>query len=296
MELTQLKYFAAVAQLQHVTHAAEQMHVAQPAITKSVHRLEEELGVPLITSKGRNIILTEYGKALYAEIREPLEILEQLPDKMNQMKDQSTCTLQLNVLAASRVVTDAIIAYKHTHPGLSFSIVQNEQEQICDITIDTLTGKTGKADDYACFQEQVLIAVPKNSRYSQLNTISLSQLQHEEFICLAGNKKFRNICDQICMNCGFQPKIIFESDSPATVRNLIAAGSGIGFWPQFTWGEAGDDLQLLPLAGPDCVRDFSISFHPQDIVRYDTAKEFYEYLVSYFRKTFVPDHDPVSVE
>ena len=56
MELTQLRYFAAVAELQHVTRAAERMHVAQPAITKSIHRLEDELGVPLIASRGRNIV------------------------------------------------------------------------------------------------------------------------------------------------------------------------------------------------------------------------------------------------
>ena len=61
MELTQLRYFAAVAELQHVTRAAERMHVAQPAITKSIHRLEDELGVPLIASRGRNIVLTDYG-------------------------------------------------------------------------------------------------------------------------------------------------------------------------------------------------------------------------------------------
>ena len=64
MELTQLRYFAAVAELQHVTRAAERMHVAQPAITKSIHRLEDELGIPLVASRGRNIVLTDYGLSL----------------------------------------------------------------------------------------------------------------------------------------------------------------------------------------------------------------------------------------
>ena len=61
MELLQLEYFYAVAKTQHVTHTAEQLHIAQPALTQSIHRLEKELGVPLFHRSGRNIALTEYG-------------------------------------------------------------------------------------------------------------------------------------------------------------------------------------------------------------------------------------------
>ena len=64
MELTQLTYFLTVAQMQHMTRAAEALHIAQPALTKSVQRLESELGVPLIARKGRGIALTPYGQRL----------------------------------------------------------------------------------------------------------------------------------------------------------------------------------------------------------------------------------------
>ena len=64
MDFMQIKYFLEVADSQHVTKSAKKLHVAQPALTKSIHRFEEELGVPLFTHKGRNIILTEYGRFL----------------------------------------------------------------------------------------------------------------------------------------------------------------------------------------------------------------------------------------
>ena len=64
MEILQLKYFYALAQTQHVTRTAEQLHIAQPALTRTVHRLENELGVKLVQPRGRNIELTEYGKYL----------------------------------------------------------------------------------------------------------------------------------------------------------------------------------------------------------------------------------------
>lgn len=189
MELTQLRYFAAVAELQHVTRAAERMHVAQPAITKSIHRLEDELGVPLIASRGRNIVLTDYGCALYGMLREPLAALDQIPDQMQQLARRSAYTLHINVLAASRAVTDAVIAYKHDHSEILFSIMQNELTQICDLSVDTLTEKRSTpetAENTVSFQEQILLAVPSHSLYSGLRSIDLKELKEEGFICLAG--------------------------------------------------------------------------------------------------------------
>ena len=289
MELTQLRYFAAVAELQHVTRAAERMHVAQPAITKSIHRLEDELGVPLIASRGRNIVLTDYGCALYGMLREPLAALDQIPDQMQQLARRSAYTLHINVLAASRAVTDAVIAYKHDHSEILFSIMQNELTQICDLSVDTLTEKRSTpetAENTVSFQEQILLAVPSHSLYSGLRSIDLKELKEEGFICLAGNRKFRKICDQFCQMAGFHPKIIFESDSPATVRNLIGAGSGIGFWPEHTWGAVGEDVKLIPIANPQCSRELQISLHPQDSARTALVHPFYHYLIHYFESLF----------
>lgn len=289
MELTQLRYFAAVAELQHVTRAAERMHVAQPAITKSIHRLEDELGVPLIASRGRNIVLTDYGCALYGMLREPLAALDQIPDQMQQLARRSAYTLHINVLAASRAVTDAVIAYKHDHSEILFSIMQNELTQICDLSVDTLTEKRNTpetAENTVSFQEQILLAVPSHSLYSGLRSIDLKELKEEGFICLAGNRKFRKICDQFCQMAGFHPKIIFESDSPATVRNLIGAGSGIGFWPEHTWGAVGEDVKLVPIANPQCSRELQISLHPQDSARTALVHPFYHYLIHYFESLF----------
>ena len=289
MELTQLRYFAAVAELQHVTRAAERMHVVQPAITKSIHRLEDELGVPLIASRGRNIVLTDYGCALYGMLREPLAALDQIPDQMQQLARRSAYTLHINILAASRAVTDAVIAYKHDHSEILFSIMQNELTQICDLSVDTLTEKRSTpetAENTVSFQEQILLAVPSHSLYSGLRSIDLKELKEEGFICLAGNRKFRKICDQFCQMAGFHPKIIFESDSPATVRNLIGAGSGIGFWPEHTWGAVGEDVKLVPIANPQCSRELQISLHPQDSARTALVHPFYHYLIHYFESLF----------
>ena len=131
MELLQLEYFYAVAQNQHMTRTAEQLHIAQPSLTQSIRRLEKELGVPLFYRSGRNIALTTYGEALQNALTPVLKTLHQIPTQLQQMALEREKTIRLNVLAASTLVTQALISYKKDHDGLHFRLIQNSQ---CEVT------------------------------------------------------------------------------------------------------------------------------------------------------------------
>src|SRR5688572_20754944 len=78
MELLQLKYFLTVAKLEHVTKAAQELHIAQPALSRTIQRLEEEdLGVPLFDRKARQIRLNPFGKAFEAKAKAAIHLLEE---------------------------------------------------------------------------------------------------------------------------------------------------------------------------------------------------------------------------
>ena len=109
MEITQIKYFLEVAQSQHITASAEKLHIAQPALSQAIHRFEKSLGVPLFEAKGRNIVLTEYGKFLQEQLTPIVEQLDKLPEMLQTMAKLNSETIHLNVLAASNLVTNAII-------------------------------------------------------------------------------------------------------------------------------------------------------------------------------------------
>ena len=254
MELTQLTYFCTVAELQHMTRAAEALHIAQPALTKSMQRLESELGVPLIARKGRGIVLTPYGQRLADELQQPLQQLAHIPELMRQMANQQARTLRVCVLAASDLVTEAAVRFRQTHPDVHFAMtLVKPTGDAAHPPYDLLVDSDALAGDGG-FHERILLAVPLSSPLAAQSELHLNDLRGQEFISVMGNRRFREQCSQLCQQSGFMPQYAYECTGPSTVRNLISLGCGVGFWPEYTWGAPGEGIKLLPLDDPRCAR------------------------------------------
>ena len=287
MEFTQLKYFYTLAQNLHVTHTAEQLHIAQPSLTQSIRRLEKELNVKLFKTSGRNIVLTDCGKYLQRKIEPILKTLNEIPEEIQTLTGDRKKMLKINLLAASTLITDTIIHYQKEHPEIRFQIVQNIETQDADITIFTrkfFEQPLVTRDNYYIFSEEIFLAVPNTSNYASYDSISLKELAGKNFISLAGTKELRSICDRLCLQVGFKPNVIFESDNVSSVKNLISAGIGVGFWPQHTWEtHEGSEITLLPISEPKCQRNIIIQLHQQS-ESYEEAFHYFEYLVHFFEK------------
>jgi len=285
MELTQLKYFCAAAENQHITKTAELLHIAQPALSQSIHRLEKELGVPLFASKGRNIVLTECGEYLKNRLTPIIASIDRIPDELRSMANPEVRTINMNVLAASTLVTAAMIDYKKEHRNVNFRLSQTGGSEVVDITVSTRFSDRHPAESAEfsrVFTEDIYIAVPAGSRWDGASAVDLSDFAGEDIISLAGSKQFRVICDRLCLQSGFSPNIVFESDSPAAVRNFVAAGLGAAFWPQYTWGNPDTSgIVLLPIRTPQCRRDIFISLTDakKDVPE---IRGFYDFLVEHF--------------
>ncbi|MGN0165769.1 MAG: LysR family transcriptional regulator [Lachnospiraceae bacterium] len=287
MEILQLKYFYALAQTQHVTKTAQQLHIAQPALTQTIHRLEKELGVKLFKSSGRNIVLTEYGLYLQKKIGPVLKALDEIPDELRELSGSRKKLIRLNVLAASNMITETVIEFKKTHEDVNFIFVQNNEEKNADMTIFTrefFQRPKSEEENYYVFTEKIFLAVPKNSEYAKRDQIDLSEMAGKPFISLAGSRGLRTICDRFCMHAGFRPNVVFESDSPSAVQNLIGASQGVGFWPHYSWGKRDEShMALIPISYPVCQRDIVIQLQNNEEDA-DLVKEYFYFLADYFKK------------
>lgn len=283
MEITQIEYFLEVAESQHITQSAQRLHIAQPALSQAIKRLENELGVPLFEKKGRNIVLTEYGKYLKEQLLPVMDRLDSLPLALQKMAKHNNDTIHINVLAASTIITDAIIEYQTQNSGVNFQLLQNEQTEIPDIEITTKmffkVSDENKAHQFI-IPEKIFLAVPNNKKYDR-KSIALSEVADEQFISLMGSKQFRYICDRFCHKADVTPHIVFESDSPAAVKNMIAANLGIGFWPEFTWGSVdNDNVKLLEISDPQCSRDIVFTCNPSKMAN-ENVRKFFAFLKQY---------------
>ena len=282
MDIQKLKYFYTTAQMEHITRSAELLHISQPSLTQAIHSLEDELGIPLFQRQGRKVILTEFGKHLKQRLDVLLPEFDHLAIEMEQLKQSVTKTVKLNILAASSFVINTIMDYKKKNPDVIFDFEQNELKYDCDILITTNGLNTDHSKNYLqrCIKkEKIYLAVPKESKYAEASSVELSSVKNESFIMLSSTRLFGAICNTFCSIAGFYPKILFESDSPTAVQNIISMGAGIAFWPEYSWGKLQNkNLKLLSISNPICERDLIIELHdrlPKSIY----AEDFYQFLL-----------------
>lgn len=286
MELLQLKYFLAVAESEHMTNTAKQLHIAQPALTQSIHRLEQELGVSLFERAGRGIRLSPAGAYVRDRVKPAMETLENVARDVQLFQQGEQGIVRVGVHAASGVAIDGIAAYSELNPHVSFEITQDERERHRDVIVTTITPRGSSTVENATektpFSERIGIAVPASSSLGE--TTSLSDFANERFIALAGSRRFREVCDTFCARRAFTPHIAFESDNPLVVKKMIGLGLGVGFWPDHSWGDLDPkSCRLVHLQETEFTRDVIVA-KTSRCTPDSEAQRFYEFLLDYVAK------------
>lgn len=286
MELLQLRYFLAVAENEHITNTAKQLHIAQPALTQSIHRLEQELGVSLFERAGRGIRLSPAGAYVRDRVKPAMETLENVSRDVQLFQQGEQGVVRVGVHAASGVAIDGIAAYSELNPHASFKITQDERERHRDVIVTTITPRGSSTVENAVekmpFSERIGIAVPASSSLG--DTASLVDFANERFIALAGSRRFREVCDTFCARRAFTPHIAFESDNPLVVKKMIGLGLGVGFWPDHSWGALDPkSCRLVHLQETEFTRDVIVA-KTSRCTPDSEAQRFYDFLLDYVAK------------
>ena len=291
MEITflMLTYFQKIAQLQHLTSAAEALHVSQPALSKTLASLEQGLGTKLFDRTGRNISLNRDGEIFlhYTD-----RILANMADAKRALSDskrkqQQTVTLALHV--ASALIPELLTEFKKLHPDVNFHILQKSSsaaapasEQQADLTLFSNIYPTENDHTATLLREDLLLAMPERMSRMYASPIHLRDLNNAEFISLQRGESLRTITDAYFQMAGIAPQIVLESDSPQTVRAFVRAGVGVALVPSITWSDVrGDQISLHPIATPHCQRFISLSWH-KDRYCPPVVTELRDYLIRQF--------------
>lgn len=245
MNLQQLEYFKVIAETENFTTASKLLLVTQPALSKSISKLEEELNVPLFEKRGRNVKLTRYGKIFLVHAERALLEIGKGIKELDEMASENID--KISISSTSRVgayfMNFIISDFLNENPNTKF---QFNQQSIMEIIDDLKNRKIdiGFYDNHTeaildssieCIpikKEEYVLIVPKNHVLADRKLISLKELENESFIafCESSKDKILSYKDML----GYTPKISIEpkgANIGSAVEGLVSAGAGISIVP-----------------------------------------------------------------
>lgn len=288
LELLQLQYFLVVARLEHVTEAARSLHVTQSSLSKTIGRLEEDLGVPLFDRVGRKLRLNEYGNKFFRRAERALFELEQGKQELRDLSSPEQGTLELAVTAAS-ALPHILREFRKKRPHVQFHVQMLTTQEMVKLLhqgdVDVcLSSPAVEEEDIECqvvYNDPILVAVPKGHRLAERTSVSLTELKDESFVGVKRGYGTRDLADRICRSVGFKPQYVYEGDEPARLSALVEAEIGIAFIPS-TARNSREQIQYLQVENHELVREIALLWHKSRYIS-QTALEFREVVADYFK-------------
>ncbi|MFF2023033.1 LysR family transcriptional regulator [Streptomyces sp. NPDC058171] len=289
MDLLQLRYFRTVARYEHMSRAAEELRVAQPSLSRSIARLEGELGSPLFHRHGRRIRLNQYG-AMF--LRHVDRALSELDDGCRAVREARDTGLGRVSVASETLltITRLLGSFRDAHPRADVRLFQSNAEEMerqlrvrdvdfC-VASQPLTGANLQSIELA--REEVLLAVPRGHWLDGRESVTIPEIADQPFVTTRPGHWQRALLDRLFSSEGLAPLVSCEGDEPGASQDMISAGLGIGLIPAIS-RRIGTDAQVpvawVHLDVPDCHRVLTLVWN-RDTYLSEAALKFREFTTS----------------
>lgn len=245
MELRHLRYFAAVVETESFTRAAEQMLIAQPAMSKQILDLERELGTTLFVRGAKGVSITAAGSRFYSDAKEILRLSEESVENARRAANGEIGSLSIGFFSSptARFLAALVNQYKSKYPSVSIKLHElNPNKLLAGLIDGSLDIAFNRPVDVAegnllgkveLFKEQIKAVVPLNHRLNK-KIIKIEEIRGENLVLLQ-REAAAGLFDQItsfCLTNGFSPRVSATAERMSTVLTLVASGLGIGLVPE----------------------------------------------------------------
>jgi DNA-binding transcriptional LysR family regulator len=265
VDLSTLRQFLVVARLEHLSRAADELRVAQPSLSRTIARLESELGTPLFDRAGR-LRLNDAGKLFRGYVERSLGELEAGRRAVVEATSEGFGTVRL---ASETFLTliGPLAAFKRAHPDVEVELHQlpadgmaralrAQEVDLCvasqPIPVEGLTG-------VELLDEPVWVATPLGHPLAGRASVRVEDLAGEPFVTAREGHWYRRLLDRLFAARDLTPKIVFEGDEPGAIQELISAGLGIGLNPAMARRVAArTPVAWIPVDSPDCRRKITL--------------------------------------
>ncbi|HST43328.1 MAG TPA: LysR family transcriptional regulator [Conexibacter sp.] len=242
MTFEELRWFVAVAEREHVTAAAAELHVSQPALSRALARVQADVGVPLFDRDGRRLRLNRYGRLYLEHARRALAQLDAGRDELAEATGASgggTVELAFLHTLGSWLVPALLGAFGAAHPAITLRLAQDSAAEMlralrsgsADLVITSPRPDDAAIGWHTLASEPLRLVVPPGHRLAGRRRVRLADVAADPFVAMKPEYGLRGVTDELCTRAGFSPRIAFEGDDIGTLRGLVAAGLGVALLP-----------------------------------------------------------------
>jgi DNA-binding transcriptional LysR family regulator len=272
MELRQLRYLVALAEELNFTRAAAAEHIAQPALSQQIRKLEGEVGVALVERTTRHVSLTEAGQLLVVRARRILAELESAHSELESLRGIDIGHVTIGAIHTMGPIdlSLALAEFHALHPQVALSVREQTSEECAELLrIDELDlaflSVTERVESHELglhqlISEELLVLMPVDHALARHEEVRMTELAHEQFISFRQGARLRELLFSAGRDAQFEPRVTLESNESHRIRTLVSRGLGVAILPRSDAIGQGAEVAVARLVAPALRRDITLAW------------------------------------
>ena len=272
MELRQLRYLVALAEELNFTRAAAAEHIAQPALSQQIRKLEGEIGVALVERTTRHVSLTEAGQLLVVRARRILAELDSAHSELEALRgiDRGHVTIGAIHTMGPIDLSLALAEFHARYPHIALSVREQTSEECAELLrIDELDlaflSVTERVESHELglhqlISEELLVLLPVDHALARHQEVRMAELAHEQFISFRQGARLRELLFSAGRDAQFEPRVTLESNESHRIRGLVSRGLGVAILPRSDAIGQGAEVAVARLVAPALRRDITLAW------------------------------------
>ena len=271
MELRQLRYLVALADERHFTRAAEREHIAQPALSQQIRRLEAELGLTLVERTTRRVAMTHAGELLVGRARRVLAELEAAESELASLAGVQAGRLSVGALHTMGPVDLSLLlsAFHRSHPAVELTVREQSSEELAEmLRVDEIDIAFLSVTEHIqsrgltlqrLVSEELVVVMPTAHALAGRASVRFAELADEPFVSFRRGSRLRELLEWGAAEAGFRARIALESNESRRIRSLVSSALGVAILPRSDASGAGAPVAVAVLVEPALTRDVTLA-------------------------------------
>ncbi|MFC4025307.1 LysR family transcriptional regulator [Oceanobacillus longus] len=262
MDLRQLEYFTEVAKQSNFTKAALTLHISQPSLSKTIKKLETDLGTPLFYRESKQLRLTDAGEAFLVGTKKVLQAFENLTSELNDVVDLKQGEIKIGIppIIGATFYSKLISNYKEAYPSIDIKLTEVGSNKIKhgvaegELDIGLICNLPIQQENFEIIKlvkDPLVLIVHKDNPLSEKETIDFSHIEKEPLIMYRQDFSLHDKIIEACGKLDFYPNIVCESSQKDFMVEMVEAKLGVALLPSKICSQINNEkIIAIPFKNP----------------------------------------------